>query len=131
VIRRALAGTGHDLAEAEHAEAALVALAAAPADVVFCDVQMPGEDGLWLTARIRSLYPTTAVILATGSTNVEPRMSMQAGVVAYLVKPFTRESLLDALDVALTWHADVQRTGLRAEDSGDTLKAWLDSLDVD
>ena len=129
LIKRCLKDTGHALGEAEDAQSALAAMAAAPAAVVFCDVQMPGEDGLWLTAQIRNKYPTSAVILATAVSTVPPTVSMQAGVMAYLVKPFSRKALLDAMTIALKWHEDVVKSGPRPEDVGDTLQQWLDSLE--
>ena len=53
-----------------------------PAAVVFCDIQMPGHDGIWLTAELRKLYRKTAVVLATGVSTVAPGVSMQSGVLA-------------------------------------------------
>jgi DNA-binding NtrC family response regulator len=129
LIRRSVEDLGHDIREAENARAALASLAETPADVVFCDVQMPGEDGLWLTGQIRNAYPMTAVVLATAVSTVAPSVSMQAGVMAYLVKPFSRVALLDALATALDWHERTKASGPRPEDVGDRLKDWLDSLE--
>ena len=129
MIHRCLQDLGHEIGEAENAPAALASMAQAPADVVFCDVQMPGEDGLWLTRQIRNMYPTTAVVLATGVSSVAPNISMQAGVLAYLVKPFSRQAVRDALTVALEWHDKVKVSGPRPEDIGERLQQWLDSLE--
>jgi DNA-binding NtrC family response regulator len=129
LIRRYVVDLGHEIREADTAQAALTSMATTPADVVFCDVQMPGEDGLWLTGQIRNTYPTTAVILATGVSTIAPRVSMQAGVMAYLVKPFSQKALVDALAVALAWHEEARASGPRPEDIGERLKDWLDSLD--
>lgn len=129
MIQRCIQDLGHEIGEAENAQAALASMAKAPADVVFCDVQMPGEDGLWLTAQIRNRYPATAVILATGVSTVAPNISMQAGVLAYLVKPFSRQALRDALAVALKWHEAAKVSGPRPEDVGERLQDWLDSLE--
>ena len=129
LIRRYVKGLGHQIREAEDSETAMASMAEVPSDVVFCDVQMPGEDGLWLTAQIRNRYPTTAVILATGLSTVAPSVSMQAGVMAYLVKPFSRAALLHGLDVALRWHEQAAAAGPHPDDVGDKLQAWLDSLE--
>lgn len=129
LIRRCIARLGHDVREAENAQAALAAMAEKPADVVFCDVQMPGEDGIWLTGQIRNAYPATAVILATGVSTVAPSTSMRAGVMAYLVKPFKAQALIDALNIALRWHESVNASGPKPDDVGDKLSAWLDSLE--
>lgn len=130
VLRRWIAGAGHEVAEADSAAAALEALARTPADVVFCDVQMPGDhDGLWLAGELRRRYPASAVVLATGVTTVPPETSLRAGVLAYLVKPFERTRLIEALETAVKWHEDAKAAGPRPEDTGDRLTAWLESLE--
>jgi DNA-binding NtrC family response regulator len=128
LVGRWLGDAGHDYAAAESADAALAAMETSPAAVVFCDVQMPGHDGIWLTRQLRALYPTTAVVLATGVTTVPPNVSMQSGVLAYLVKPFRRETLLDALVTGLKWHREASDAGIKRHDP-DVLDKWLDSLE--
>ncbi len=128
LMRRQLEHSGHELYEAEDAQVALDVMAQTPCDVIFCDIQMPGRDGLWLTAELRKLYPMSAVVLATGVSSVPPRISMQAGVLAYLVKPFTRQALLASLSTAVQWVEDTKTHGPKAEDQGHKLTDWLDEL---
>ena len=128
LMRRQLENSGHELYDAEDAQVALDVMAQTPCDVVFCDVQMPGQDGLWLTAELRKLYPMSAVILATGVSSVPPNVSMQAGVMAYLVKPFTRQALLTSLATAVKWVEDTALHGAKPEDQGKHLDDWLDEL---
>jgi len=128
LMRRQLEHSGHDLYDAEDAQAALDAMVQIPCDVIFCDIQMPGRDGLWLTAELRRLYPMSAVVLATGVSSVPPKVSMQAGVLAYLVKPFTRQALLAALATAVQWVDDTRTHGVKAEDQGTNVTDWLDEL---
>jgi CheY-like chemotaxis protein len=128
LMLRQLENSGHDLYQAEDAQAALDVMAQTPCDVIFCDIQMPGHDGLWLTAQLRRAYPMSAVVLATGVSSVPPNVSMQAGVLAYLVKPFTRQALLTSLATAVKWVDDTKVTGAKAEDQGDKLTDWLDEL---
>lgn len=125
---RQLENSGHELYDAEDAQTALDVMAQTPCDVIFCDIQMPGKDGLWLTAQLRRTYPLSAVILATGVSSVPPNVSMQAGVLAYLVKPFTRQALLTSLATAVKWVEDTKIHGPKAEDHGDKLTDWLDEL---
>jgi len=129
-VRRWISDAGREIAEANSADVALEVMAARPADVVFCDVQMPGgPDGLWLTGELRRRHPSVAVVLATGVSTVAPVISLQAGVIAYLVKPFEREQVLEALATAVKWHQDNQAAGPQPDDVGDRLTAWLESLD--
>lgn len=129
VLARWIQGAGHEILEAESAAAALEVMEKQPAAVVFSDIQMPRRDGLWLTAELRKRYPKTAVVLATQVSTVAPRISMQVGVLAYLVKPFTPESVSEALKAALAWHAETVATGPRPEDTPERLQEWLNSLE--
>ena len=132
-VRRLLArwvqALGHHTLEAESADAALQILEKQRAAVVFSDIQMPGRDGLWLTSQVRTRYQTTAVILATSVTSVAPQISMQVGVLAYLVKPFNQEAVKHALDAALAWHSEALAGGPRHEDTAEHLQEWLASLE--
>jgi CheY-like chemotaxis protein len=128
VLRRWLESPDREVVEAESADAALEVMARQPADVVFCDIQMPGRDGLWLTAELRKRYADTAVVLATSVSKVPPRISMQSGVLAYVVKPFSREAVLEAFDTALHWHTEAAAAEKRPSESIDRLQAWLDAL---
>ena len=129
VLARWIQGAGHEILEAESADAALQVMEKQPAAVVFCDIQMPRHDGLWLTAELRKRYRTTAVVLATQVSTVAPQISMQAGVLAYLVKPFSREKVIEALEAALAWHTNAVAAGPRPEITPERLQAWLDSLE--
>src|SRR6185436_3692803 len=104
VLARWIASAGHTVREAESAAAALAEAENHEPAVVFCDVQMPGRDGVWLTGELRKRHPATAVVLATAFSTIAPRVSMQAGVVAYLVKPFASAAISEALSLALQWH---------------------------
>lgn len=129
VIKRWLDGAGHEVGEADSAVAAIVALAQRPADVVFCDVQMPGaHDGLWLASEVRRRYHATAVILATGVSTVPPAISLQDGVVGYLVKPFVRGQLLTTLETAIAWHAKAETAGPKRPQIDGQLDRWLESV---
>jgi DNA-binding NtrC family response regulator len=129
VLVRWIQRAGHETVEAESALAALEVMEKQQAAVAFTDIQMPGHDGLWLTAELRKRYPHTAVVLATSVSTVAPSISMHAGIMAYLVKPFHRDQVGRALETAIAWHHDTVLRGPRQEDTPDKLQEWLDSLD--
>lgn len=104
LLSRWLKAEGLALREAADADGALGLLAAHEIAVALCDKSMPGRDGLWLVERIREQHPAVAVILATGDDAIPPRVSLQSGVVGYLVKPFKRELVLAAVQDAMAWH---------------------------
>lgn len=128
VVRRFIEAEGHEVCEAGDAEAALRVMEQQRADMTFCDIQMPGHDGIWLTRQLRQRYPDLPVVLATSVTTVPPSVSMQCGVLAYLIKPLERSAVVAALGTALAWQKQVVEAGPKPEDSGDRLDQWLAAL---
>jgi two-component system chemotaxis response regulator CheY len=89
-----------DVIEAAHGTAALEALRAAPADVVITDIDMPILGGFALLSAIKkdaALRDVPVVMVAAEARKDEIVRSVQAGAAAYLVKPFTRETLEEKL----------------------------------
>src|SRR5687768_14843580 len=87
LLARWLSPEGYVVHEAADAQAAIETLATSAISVALCDRSMPGHDGDWLVAQIRERFPSVAIVLATGDASVPPRVSLQPGVVGYLVKP--------------------------------------------
>ena len=108
LLRRILEGAGHEVVEAPNAEDAMSLLRGSALSVAFVDVHMPGASGLWLAEQIRHSSPATAVVLATGDARILPAESLRSGVVAYIVKPFTRKDILSAADAGIAWSANAQ-----------------------
>ena len=52
LLTRWLEDEKYSVRSAADAETALERMAEAPADVVLCDVEMPGHGGLWLVAQL-------------------------------------------------------------------------------
>lgn len=128
ILRRIITTDDLEILEAETAEKALEVMAATPAAVVFVDIQMPGNGGIWLASEVRRRYPTAAMILATSVTDVPPSTSMRSGITSYLLKPFSADRVTAALQAAIKWHDDTAKTGPKPEDSIDKIQSWLDSL---
>lgn len=92
---------GYAAREAASAGEALDSMAAAPADIVVCDVGMPDRDGLWLAEELRHRFPAAAIVMATGiDESVIVHTSRRLGAVAYVTKPFDPVQLRQALDHA-------------------------------
>lgn len=106
VLRKYVEADGYCVTEAASADAALAfVVTEGPPAVVFSDIRMPGHDGLWLTAQLRSLHPDTAVVMTTAVSDFDVAVtSLQAGVADYIAKPFTRERVAEALRRALLVH---------------------------
>ena len=93
-----------DVAEAANGMVALDALRAAPADVVITDIEMPILGGFGLLSAIKkdaALGDIPVVMVTAEARKDEIVRCMQAGAAAYLVKPFTRETLEERLRMVL------------------------------
>lgn len=109
LLARWLGPDGYRVHEAADAQAAIETLATSEISVVLCDRSMPGHDGDWLVSQIRERFPSVAIVLATGDASVPPRVSLQPGVVGYLVKPLRASMVLDAVEDAMAWHSVAAR----------------------
>ncbi len=56
--------SGYQVKAASSAEAALLMMHAWTADIVVCDIRMPRYSGVWLIEHLRTLYPSTAIIIS-------------------------------------------------------------------
>lgn len=99
-----LTAAGHAVTQAESAEAALDALASHPFGVVTIDKDMGGQNGVWLVEQIQEKHPGVAMLLATGDDQIPPRVATSRGIQGYLVKPFSRDLVVDAVTSAFAWH---------------------------
>jgi response regulator RpfG family c-di-GMP phosphodiesterase len=97
---------GYKVEEAPTAEDALSAMEREPSTIALCEATVAGRDGTWLAWQIRERHPHTAIIIATGLRDCESAVSnLRNDVVDYLLKPFDRVRLLEALSLACDWHA--------------------------
>jgi DNA-binding NtrC family response regulator len=126
ILARWLTAAGYQTRQAEHARAALEAITNDEPAVAVCDVEMPGPDGVWLIGKVREQFPNVGLVLCTGVDVITTAVTMQDGVVAYVVKPFQRPQVLAAVASAAEWHvAEVARGGPRLQRGG--LDTWLDA----
>jgi DNA-binding NtrC family response regulator len=76
-------------------EAALELAARHRYDVAFCDVQLPGIDGIELLERLLKISPQTFVLLVTAYATVENAVeAFQRGAHDYLMKPILLDEVL-------------------------------------
>ena len=72
-------------------------------DCVLTDVQMPGMNGLELQEELNRRYPDLPLIFMTAFPEAAIRESaMKSGASAFLHKPFEAETILQALDTAVS-----------------------------
>ena len=99
--RSILERAGYEVATAATGREAMARLAEDDADLVLTDVEMPGMDGLELTAAIRdtpALASTPVLILTTRASEEDRQRGLEAGADVYLVKSaFDERALLAAV----------------------------------
>jgi putative two-component system response regulator len=127
ILDRILAPAGYTTAQAGDADTALAMMAPTPPAVLFCDIEMPGHDGLWLVAQVRRQFPTVAIVIATSNDAVPASVSLQGGVVAYVLKPFQKEHVLGAVREASDWHRAAAARGQGKPPAHDPVDEWLRS----
>jgi two-component system cell cycle sensor histidine kinase/response regulator CckA len=97
---RILEAHGYRVYEASGAEEALDGWR--DVDVLVTDVVMPGMTGQELAERARTRTPAVKVVYMSGHTeDVIVRNGARAGAIAFVQKPFTRDSLLRSIEDAL------------------------------
>jgi two-component system phosphate regulon response regulator OmpR len=103
LLRRFLAREGFWVTVARDARHARNLLEGLDFDIIVCDVMMPGEDGLQLTASLRE-HLSTPILLLTARGDADDRIrGLEAGADDYLPKPFEPRELL------LRMHAILRR----------------------
>jgi AmiR/NasT family two-component response regulator len=88
-------------AEAADGEEALRLAEEHRPDLVMLDVKMPRLDGISAAERITAAGIAPVVILTAFSQKDLVERACAAGAMAYLVKPFTKASLMPAVEIAL------------------------------
>jgi DNA-binding NtrC family response regulator len=94
-----LQGEDFEVATAPDMPAALAQVEAFEPDVVLCDVQLPGGDGLAVLNRTLRIRPDTLFIMITAYATVENAVAaFRRGAQDYLMKPVLFEDLLAKID---------------------------------
>ena len=130
-LKRCLEGSGYVVKAAASAAEALELMMTTPASIVLCDVRMPGQDGLWLTERLRAHWPRTAVIMATAIDDLQTvNQSRELGAVDYISKPIRPDQLLEAVRRA---HASAQSSAQPESDTAplDDYKQSQDKIEAE
>ena len=71
-------------------------------ELVLLDIALPGKNGIELLKRIRSINPTSRVIMVTGNIDAAlARKSLELGALAYIDKPFDLAYLKRVIAMAL------------------------------
>jgi len=144
MLRFVLQRSGHETDEAEDGTEGLRKAVSGTYDAAVVDYQMPPPDGLELLGRLRDLQPRCVRILTSGALDLPIVMhAINRGEVSRVVeKPFSRQTILDAIDDAVAARArleelcigarsdmlDVQRRHLQECLTGEVLQLALQPI---
>jgi two-component system response regulator AtoC len=105
-----LQAEGHTVRAASDGAAGLDRLAEAPADLIICDVRMPGLDGLGFLEKYRDTGGTALVIMMSAYGDDEAALeAIRRGAYDFIAKPFRADQVL------LVVRKAIEREGLRRE----------------
>jgi len=100
---------------AEEAQSAMEMLSKEKYFMMFCDVDMPGMDGLELLEIVREKYPAMPVVMLTGNQDITtPIKAFQSGAMDYLQKPMRTAIVRETIDKAfeIVEKEEKERTGI-------------------
>lgn len=97
---------GYDvIGEATNGEEAITLANELKPDLAILDVKMPKLDGITAAETIVKISPVLMLTAFSQKDLVE--RALDAGVMAYVVKPFTIDDLIPAIEIATTRHAQM------------------------
>ena len=108
-----LTAEGYAVTTMSNGEDALEELRRGSTDLLITDIKMPGMDGLELFERVRNLNSDIVTVFITGHGTIDTAIeSLMRGVEGFVLKPFTQEELLNAVDRAIT-RSRLQKENIR------------------
>jgi response regulator NasT len=123
ILRARLEKLGHTVvAEAENGAQAVEAARANKPDVIIMDIRMPEMDGIEAARRIVSDHPCAILFLTAFSEDALVEQAGEAGAIAYLMKPFRKEDLSPALEIAVKRYRQIQSQSKEISELKDTLE---------
>jgi AmiR/NasT family two-component response regulator len=91
-------------------------------DVCILDIKMPGLDGLSATREITANELAAVLILTAFSQRDLIDQAVDAGAMAYLVKPFQRSELIPAIELAIGRFRQLRALAEQARNAGEALE---------
>jgi len=102
ILRTRLEKLGHQIvAEAENGLQALEAARATKPDAILMDIRMPVMDGIEAARQIIAEHPCALLFLTAYNDEDLVQQASETGALAYLMKPFRKEELAPALEIAM------------------------------
>ena len=108
VVSHLLTKADYHVIQAVDGREAIALLSAAPEggiSTILVDLQMPNVNGGEVIRHLKALYPTVPFIVMTANPDfLLTEVLAKDGVCDYLIKPFSKEKLLESVRVAVRLH---------------------------
>lgn len=106
LLREVLEEEGFTVKEAADGKQGVVSYRDDPTDLIITDILMPEKDGVELIMELQESFPDVKIIAMSGGgrgldAEFNLRIARDFGALQRLEKPFTRKSLLGAVDKVL------------------------------
>jgi two-component system, response regulator PdtaR len=109
------------IAEAGDGEQAVTIAAEHKPDLVVMDIKMPKMDGIEAAEKISPMGIPVVLLTAFSQKELVERAS-EAGAMAYVVKPFSPNDLLPAIEIARSRHAQIMALASEVQDLQERLE---------
>jgi AmiR/NasT family two-component response regulator len=110
----------HVVAQATNGEEAIALVTEHQPDLAILDVKMPVLDGISAAEKIISIAPV--LMLTAFSQRELVERARDAGVMAYVVKPFTIGDLVPAIEIAISRHTQMRSLAQEVADLHERLE---------
>jgi two-component system response regulator FixJ len=106
-VQTLLKREGYRVSVYDSADALMQNLAFQPPTVLLTDMRMPGVSGVELQAQLKVLGHDLPMVFVSGESRQEEIIAaMKQGAIDFLLKPFTAQAMLDALQRAMRVASD-------------------------
>ncbi len=123
-LRETLENAGYEVvADTGRGDEAVKLVSQHKPEVVILDVKMPGMDGIQAAREIAATEDTAVVILTAFSQRELIDEAVDAGALAYLVKPYQQSDLVPAIEIARRRHQEMRELSDQAKTLEERLKA--------
>jgi len=123
-LRETLENAGYEVvADTGRGDEAVKLVSEHKPEVVILDIKMPGMDGIQVAREIAATEDTAVVILTAFSQRELIDEAVDAGALAYLVKPYQQSDLVPAIEIARRRHQEMRELTDQAKTLEDRLKA--------
>jgi AmiR/NasT family two-component response regulator len=130
-LKEILESEGYEVVgEAARGDDALELVIQTRPDLAILDIKMPGMDGIEVARRVVADQGVPVLILTAFSQRNLIEEARDAGVAAYLVKPFQSSEIVPAIEVALARFTEHRAIEDEAASSGDGPASVEDKLET-